>query len=374
MLIQSFRHRSIAAGVVALVLSAGSMAAVVTCRADEPAAKESPAVDARLKASMEAFWNAEYPTAEKTARSVVEQKDAGREDLVEAHKVLACVYVMQEAQRQALESLTRMFQLDPAARFSPDANYPPPVIQAYYSVKDSLFAGTMDIKTIAVGDFENNSVYTGKFGNYDFGALAKALPHVITLDLTEATDLKVVDRQRTAEILKELSISTSGFADPKHAVQAGKLLGAHTYIFGQYMLLSADKVRIDARIVRTSTGEVVTARSVTADFNGKPETFLELEKKLMIEIMNTLGQMMGSGMIENPSGVAKAYFDDKVKRFSGRSGYVEGIFLTSEALKAEEAGDYPAAIASWKKVLAADSGNDVARTRIKILEQTLKQG
>jgi TolB-like protein len=344
-----------------------------TSLADPPAGKTESA-QSRIKASMDAFWNAEYPTAEMLAQSVVSAKDAGKEELVEAHKCLACVYVMEESQRKALESLIRMFQLDPTARFSPDANYPPPVIHAYYAVKDSLFPGTMDLKTVAIGDFENNSVYTGKFGNYDFGALAKALPHVITLDLTEATDLKVVDRQRTAEILKELAISTSGFADPKSAVQAGKLLGAHAYIFGQYMLLSANKVRIDARVVRTATGEVVSAKSITADFGGKPETFLELEKKLVTEIMTTLDLTIGSGLIENPGGVAGAYFRDKSKRISGRAGYVEGIFLTSEALKAEEGGDYKGAIDSWKKVLAADPGNDVAATRIKVLEQTLKQG
>jgi TolB-like protein len=363
-----FRHVFVA--VVAGSLFTGAL--TTTTVLSQTSKKQT--ADEKLKASMDAFWNAEYPAAEKLAQGVVAQKDAGKEELVEAHKCLACVYVMQDAHRKALESLTRMFQLDPTARFSPDANYPPPVIHAYYSVRDSLFAGTVDLKTIAVGDFENNSVYTGKFGNHDFGALAKALPHVITLDLTEATDLKVVDRQRTAEILKELAITTSGMADPKSAVQVGKLLGAHAYIFGQYMLLSADKVRIDARIVRTATGEIVTAKSITADFGGKPETFLEIEKKLVTEIMATLDETMGSGLIDNPGGVAQAYFEKKSKRLAGRNGYVEGIFLTSEALKAEESGDYKEAIGHWKKVLATDPGNDVAATRIKLLEQTLKQG
>ena len=229
-------------------------------------------------------------------------------------------------------------------------------------------------KTIAVGDFENNSVYTGKFKNYDFGALAKALPHLIMLDLTEAAKLKVVDRQRTAEILKEMALSTSGFADPTQAVQAGKLLGAHTYIFGQYMLLSADKVRIDARVVRTATGEVVVARQVTGTFSGKPEVFLQLEKQLVTELMKTLDQTLGSGLIENPAGVANAYFDKKAREVAGRTGYVDGIFLTSQALQAEEQKDYKGAIDQWKKVLAADPGNEMAAVRIKVLEQTVAQG
>lgn len=336
--------------------------------------KKVPKPADTVKASMEAFWDSDYPAAEKLARSVMAEPRARKEDLVEAHKCLACVYVMQQAQRAALESLVRMFQIDPTARFSPDANYPPPVIQTYYTVRDSLFAGTMDLKTVAVGDFENNSVYTGKFKNHDFGALAKALPHLVMLDLTEATSLKVVDRQRTAEILKEMALSTSGFADPAQAVQAGKLLGAHAYIFGQYMLLSADKVRIDARVVRTATGEVVVAKQITGAFSGKPEVFLQLEKQLVTELMKTLDETLGSGLIGNPAGVANAFFDQKARRLAGRPGYVEGIFLTSQALQAEEQQDYRGAIDRWKQVLAADPGNEVASVRIKVLEQTVAQG
>lgn len=347
---------------------------------DKPTAAGKPAfardsdVEARLAQSLEAFWNVEYATAEGLARSVLEQPGADREDLVEAHKCLACVHVMRRERKEALDALISMFQLDPGARYSPDANYPPPVIRTYHEVRDSLFAGTMDVATIAVGDFENNSVYTGKFGDYDFGALAKALPHVITLDLAGATSLKVVDRQRIGEVLKELAISESGMADPKSAVKAGQLLGAHAYIFGQYMLLSADRVRIDARVVRTATGEVLTAREVTARFDGKPETFLELEKKLVTELMAVLDLELGKGVDSDHEQLAADWFAKKKKLVERRSGYVEGVFLTSEALAAEEAGDWTAAIERWKKVVVADPGNETAQIRIKVLEQTVKQG
>ncbi len=350
-------------------------AAVVLSLGTAGAAKKPKAgAGETLQKSMEAFWDADYAVAENLAKDVIGKKDAGKEELAEAHKCLACVYVMQDVRRQAIESLVRMFEIDPASRFSPDANYPPPVITTFYAVRDSLFPGTTDINTVAVGDFENNSVYTGKFKNHDFGALSKALPHLITLDLTGATDLKVVDRQRTAEILKEMALSTSGFADPKQAVQAGNLLGAQAYIFGQYMVLSKDRVRIDARIVHTATGEVVVAKQITGTFSGDPEKFMALEKSLVTEIMKTLETMLGSAALENPAGLASAYFGDRAKRIKGRSGYVDGLFLTSEALAAEEGADYKAAIEKWSAVLSADPGNETAAIRIKVLKQTVAQG
>lgn len=332
-----------------------------------------PDVRAALRQSMEAFWNAEYAAAETIARSIAGRPAAGKDDLVEAQKCLACVYVMRKERRQALDSLVQMFQLDPTARFSPDAHYPPPVVRTYYEVKDSLFVGTVDVKTVAVGDFENNSIYTGTFKDLDFGALSRALPHLITLDLAEATDLKIVDRQRTAEILKELAISESGIADPRMAVKAGQLLGAHAYIFGQYMVLSKDRVRIDARIVRTATGEVVTARQITAPFGGKPEVFLEIEKRLIGELMRALDLELGADISGQADQRAEAWFGERSKRLKGRDGYVEGLFRTSAALDAESRGDWAAAIAGWKQVAEADPGNEVARIRIQVLEQTIRQ-
>jgi TolB-like protein len=319
--------------------------------------------------AMNAFWEVDYARAETLAQSVAGMPNASRTELADAQKVLACVYTMRKAHHETISSLVRMFQIDQTARFSPDTDYPPPVINSFYTVRDSLFPGTMDINTVAVGDFEDNSVYTGKFKNYDFGALARALPHLITLDLVDAAGLKVVDRQRTADILKEMQLSTSGFADPKQAVQAGKLLGAHAFIFGQYMVLSADKIRIDARVVQTATGEVLSARQITAKFGGKPEVFFDLEKQLIASLMQALSATLGQEAIPDPEKTASEFSSRKSKTLESRPGYVDGMFLTASALQAEENLDYKDAVESWRKVLEIDPGNHVALVRVKLLGQ-----
>lgn len=340
--------------------------------AAQPQGKTSPS--AMIEQAMDAFWNTEYLKAEEIAQEVAAQPSANKSELADAQKVLTCVYVMREARQEALQALVRMFEIDRTARFSPDAHYPPPVIRSYYTVRDSLFPGTMDINTVAVGDFENNSVYTGKFKNYDFAALERALPHLISLDLVEAAGLKVVDRQRTAEILKEMQLSTSGFADPAQAVQAGRLLGAHAFIFGQYMMLSADKVRIDARVVKTATGEILAARQITGVFGGKPEVFFELERQLVTELMKTLDQALGLEVLDDAETLAGNYYDRKAKVIRARPGYVEGMFLTAQALEAEEGGDYRSAVDRWREVLKVDPENDVAATRVKVLQPMVAQG
>lgn len=354
------------------------LSAIVVCgagrahRSTQRAAADTKPATARgaVDAALSAFYAIQYPRAEELARSVLGARDASKADLVDAYKCLACVYVMQREQQRSLESLIEMLRLDPTARFSPDALYPPRIIAEYNTLRDSLFPGTMDINTIAIGDFEDNSVYTGKFKNYDFKALTRALPHLITYDLAQASDLKVVDRQRTNEILKELAVTTSGFADPQQAVHAGKLLGAHAYVFGQYMLLSRKSVRIDMRVVRTATGEVVEARQITGDFSGQPEAFFGLEKKLVTEVLRSVNEALGqeSGA---PAERAGTYFGGQAGRVRKRTGYVEGVFLTSAALEAEEKRDYAAALDTWRRVLKVDPGSKVAAVRVKLLEQSL---
>jgi len=290
---------------------------------------------------------------------------------VDVYKCQACTYVALRRQPEAKGSVASMLQTDPTARFSPEYNYPPPVIALYNVVRDSVMTGgegPMDAKTVAIGDFEDNSVYTGKFKNYDFSLFKNALVHTVTADLAEATDLKIVDRQRTQKILDEIQLSQSSFADPQQAVKAGKLLGAQTFIFGQYMVLSAKKVRIDARVVRTATGEVLLTKEVTGEFSGDPEKFLDLERSLVEALATGIDQVLSQNgdTPDAEKGVA-GRFASMQKTIEKREGYVEGKFLTAEALELEDQGKYSDAIKKWRQVKKVDPANDVAEARLNAL-------
>ena len=163
-----------------------------------------------------------------------------------------------------------------------------------------------------------------------------------------------------------------GVQHEQQAVRVGKLLGAHTFIFGQYMLLSADQIRIDARIVQTATGEILTAKQVTGEFSGKPVVFLDLQKRVITELVRTLETALGSEVLDDPLGTAAEYYAQKKVDIDSRGGYVDGVFLTSQALDAEERGDYAAAVESWKQVLSADPENRVAAIRVRILTPIAK--
>ncbi len=323
-------------------------------------------------ATCEAYREQDYERALQLSTKVVASKEADAPAKVDAYKCQACTYVALRQPPRAKGSIAGMLTTDATARFSPEYSYPPPVIGLYNTVRDSLFSGTggtLDINTVAVGDFEDNSVYKGKFRNYDFSLFKSALVHTVTADLAEATRLKIVDRQRTGQLLDEIKLGQSGFADAGQAVKAGQFLGAQTFLFGQYMILSPKKVRIDARVVHTATGEVILVKQITGDYSGDPEKFLEIEKALVEAIADGIDKI-ASGSAGGASPLRRMtddYFGKKSGAMKGRKDYVEAKFLTAEALELEDQGSYEEATKTWKKVLDVDPRNEIAAARIQVL-------
>lgn len=321
----------------------------------------------------DAYWEARYERAVELAKAII-ASDAAPEDKLSAFQCKACSHVAAEEVDPAKDTIAGMLEFDPTSRFSPDTTFPPAVLDLYNAVRDSLYPGVMDINTVAVGDFEDNSIYQGKFGDYDFSLFQRALVHTINADLAEATRLKIVDRQRIETIQSELQLNQSGFVDPEQAVKAGQLLGAQSFVFGQYMILSKDKVRIDARVVHTATGEIVLTKQVTGDFSGDPEKFLQIEKELVLAIAAGIDDIQKSaGTKSDLRDKAEAYFGALEDGIGERGGYVESKFLEAQALGLEDDGKFAEAQEVWKQVLAADPANSVAPVRIRVLD-TLVQG
>ncbi|MBU1698556.1 MAG: CsgG/HfaB family protein [Candidatus Eisenbacteria bacterium] len=361
-----------AAGDMLLLLAIACLLLVPVRPAESQApVPEDPSLVGDSKSVCQAFWDQEYDEALKLADKILKTEESIPVK-VGVYKCTACTYVAKGELPNAMKSIESMLQLDPSARYSPDYLYPPPVLDLYHTVRESLYAGSMDIKTIAIGDFEDNSVFVDKDGKYDYSKLRLALVHTVMADLAQATSLKIVDRQRTETILKEIELGQSGFTDPEEAVRAGKLLGAQTFIFGQYMILNKNTVRIDARVVHTATGEVILTHSTTGDFSGDPEKFLALERDLVMGLAEGIEKilLLGEAPMECRS-LAASYFDGKTKTIGKRKKYVESKFLTAEALELEDRGDLKQARTVWHSVVELDPENDVARARVRSLDALL---
>jgi tetratricopeptide (TPR) repeat protein len=303
------------------------------------------------------------------AAAVLEAPEADQGARVQAMKTMVLANLSDGDAETARKALLAMLEIDPSARFSPESDYPKPVFDLYYQVVDSLGTGTMDMNTIAIGDFENNSIHAWK-KKYSVESIRSVLLHAITNDLCGATRLQVVDRQRTERILQEIDFDRSGAVDPRKAVKAGSLLGAQAFVFGSYSLLSDDEIRIDLRVDHTATGRIVLCRSLTAKFSGKPKDFFELERALVVSIAGAVDSIAGDFAVGGKSRRAQVeeYLKSQEAALKGRKYYAESKFLVGEAMEREQAGDLSSALEVWNEALRLDPRNVAAARRVSILK------
>jgi len=328
-------------------------------------------VTASAQSVCDAYATARFEQAVRIAQEVL-AADTETDTRIDIYRCKAAAHFALAQDTPAKLSIGQMLHLDAGARFSPDTRYSPALLELYHSVRDSLFPGVVDVNTIAIGDFEDNSIYQGKYKDYDFSLFEKALVHTITADLGEATSLKLVDRQRVDKITREIELNQSGFANPEQAVKAGELLGAQSFIFGQYMILSKDMVRIDARLVHTATGQIIMTKQVTGNFGGDPMKFLELEQELVTALAAGIDDVLELHDIRsNLDSQVEEYFGVKRSSMKDRDGYVESQFLVAQAFDFEDAGNFKDARTTWEEVLEVDPPNDVAPIRIRVLDSII---
>ncbi len=131
-------------------------------------------------------------------------------------------------------------------------------------------------KTMAVLPFENNSVTDPE----KFAPLSKGLSAMLITDLkNSSTSLQLIERDKIQALLKEIALSQSGSVDQSTAVRAGKILGAQSIVFGSFMVLG-NQVRMDARIIKVETSEVVMAESIAGDSGGIMNLSIDLAGKI----------------------------------------------------------------------------------------------
>ncbi len=133
-------------------------------------------------------------------------------------------------------------------------------------------------KTVAVLYFDNNT------GRTDYDPLGKGIAAMMISDLGAVDDIQLVERERMQDLVKELETQRTRYYDSTTAVKVGKMTGAEYIVVGAFAALQP-KMRIDTRVVRVGTGEIVKTAQVTGD----EEKFFDLEQKLAKNLIDGLG-------------------------------------------------------------------------------------
>ncbi|MDD5629230.1 MAG: FlgO family outer membrane protein [Elusimicrobia bacterium] len=81
----------------------------------------------------------------------------------------------------------------------------------------------------------------------------------LTTFLVEGGKVQVVERSLLKKALEELKLDATGLMDPKTTRELGKILGVDAVVVGTLNDLSKKKTEINARIIETETGKILTA-------------------------------------------------------------------------------------------------------------------
>lgn len=217
-------------------------------------------------------------------------------------------------------------------------------------------AHAADPKTIAVLYFENNSVVDKD----KLDPLKKGLADMMITEMAKVKGLKVVERERIQSIIEELNLNETDMVDKSTTQKMGKLLGARVMLFGGFSNLFNDKFRIDVRIVRTETGEILKAE----EENGELDEFLTMLQSLVKKITADLDVKLTSDDEDRLEAT-------KDGNFSGYVLYAQALNLEDQAKKLEKLGKkadaktaYENARSMYKKAWDESDGYEPAKLKV----------
>jgi TolB-like protein len=133
-------------------------------------------------------------------------------------------------------------------------------------------------KTVAILYFDN---YTGKA---DYDPLGKGISSMMISDLSVVQEIQLVERERMQDLIKEIDAQHTRYFDSTTAVKVGKMMGAEYVVVGSFATVEPS-MRIDTRVVRVETGQIVKTAQVTGDQN----KFFDLEQSLADKLIDGLG-------------------------------------------------------------------------------------
>jgi TolB-like protein len=200
--------------------------------------------------------------------------------------------------------------------------------------------------SVAVLYFQNQ-------GNPELESLKVGLSQMITTDLVGAGGARIVERVELQAVLDELKLGHSAVVDKDTSAKVGKLLGAEYLLMGSYFSLGGT-LRVDARLVRVETGEIVHAFGQ----NGAVGDLFELERKVAGSFRDRLGQLVPG---------ANAALGERAAAPAGAKP-LDAVLALSEGLIALDNHELPRARESFERALLADARLDEAQSQLAALK------
>lgn len=306
-----------------------------------------PESEARFAEAVRMFEAAEFEEAAELLTAFSEDASAPIPLRADALRYLGRVQIAIGDEEGAVESMARLIELEPPIiELDPDFE-PPPLMASYYEARLE-FDGSHQVRstrpqTLAIVNFTNSSITDHE----SWDAMQQGFASLMIHAMGPATELRVVERERIRWLLEEQNMQRDpSLIDQSTAVQAGRLLGVQTVVFGSFIVNGRDLI-LNARLVNVETGEILFSEQVT----GRASDFSTLIETLSVQFARTLNVELATADIETRS--------------------LDAALAYSEGLALIEMGDYRSAYEHFVRALEYDPGYTRARQRIESLRPML---
>ncbi|MDP2270825.1 MAG: CsgG/HfaB family protein [Archangium sp.] len=130
----------------------------------------------------------------------------------------------------------------------------------------------------------------------DLTAFTKGLAALLITDFTANPALKVLEREKLEDAIKELDLGQTKYADKSTFARLGKILGVEYLVIGNLVCLGKSQCRIVSRVMAYPQFDEVTSAKVMLD----PNDIYAAEEKLVEDLSQKLVALGSIAAYEPP--------------------------------------------------------------------------
>lgn len=181
-------------------------------------------------------------------------------------------------------------------------------------------------------------------GDSSLAPLGYALADLLTTDLARASRVRLVERGRLTEVLRELDLAAAGQVEPGSAPRVGQLVRADRLVVGAVTVPPGGRrgaagdatLRLDVRLADVATGRVAGTVDATAPL----ADVLAAEKALALRLLDGMGIVLTAG--------ERAAIEARPTRS------LDALLAYGDGVRRQATGDYRGAYDAFRRAGALD--------------------
>ena len=173
--------------------------------------------------------------------------------------------------------------------------------------------------------------------------LARGLAEMVSVDLANIEEIRVVERIRLQVLLDELELSQSDYVDPSTAPRVGQLLGAGRLVSGSYNVIGKENLRMDGAFLELETSSV---EAVNSQSDALRNLFL-MQKAFVFNLVDQMGLILTP---EEREGIEFIPTQN-----------IQAFLAYSRGLREEDAGAYGMAAGFYRRASRLDPDFTLAK-------------